>query len=779
MPPFRGRGRGGGHGGRGRGGRGRSRGPALAPTFLEAIRSSSGESGAHGATNGGRPGAPQISRKQRRQEERRSKSQKRNRSAPPQSDGSEQLRRASSGGRSVVRGRSTGAVPVDNAARSRKAAPADSSRSRAGSPQSDADGSRTERGRRRDDILDDADGGSDLSDIEEDDRIRHGASLVPDDDAYNPEDGDAAVMATLERKLGLGAGRAPSSADSGAAAADPRDSEYGPDADDGIGAADATAASAGRVPTAGEKRRRRALSRLNREFAEDGLGDDFGDFMDALDARIDGAPSAAAASDDDGDELFSEDGKGDRHEIDASTSTSRANSRYVKRTDDEDSDGVDDSDGDYEGEGAADSGVADPDPRSRGAWEQPRPLRPSDSAATAAPPLRRSGHGRTEAGDGSSDDEGHSADTRSQSDGSDDALSDDGDATDEMIVDDRGATHRIDPKLKFTAVAAAAAPPLAADLKLKYAPPHMRRAAALSAGSSSSGSVAGPRAAVSTKANGIAARDDDDDDDDDGGAYSSGSGSEDDDGDSSLTSAASVSGGGEGDDVAAPAPKRQRPDLYGRDAPQPSTSVLAPQSTGRTSGSTRLLQGPAELAAAAPRTEAAKLLRRRVQGLVNRLSEHNIESVATEIAALYGTHANADVNGALLGVLLHGCMSEVQVLKPLVMVFGALIAALHVLVGPGVGAFALEAVVSSLVDAATLPRSPSPSVEDIAASALQQQKATRGVDGSGGSSSKLRGNLLLLLSYLFVFQVSEVLCVFNSCLVERVCEWAFGCLIHV
>lgn len=121
-------------------------------------------------------------------------------------------------------------------------------------------------------------------------------------------------------------------------------------------------------------------------------------------------------------------------------------------------------------------------------------------------------------------------------------------------------------------------------------------------------------------------------------------------------------------------PHRKGPpqrDLYGKEAP----SVVLPGSRGGASASAR---EHVDSDARRPASEARIRIRRRMQGLVNRLSESNIEPVARELEGVYKAEPQGDCNAVLLGLILDSCAANSTVLRPLVMVFGALLASLHV-----------------------------------------------------------------------------------------------------
>lgn len=86
------------------------------------------------------------------------------------------------------------------------------------------------------------------------------------------------------------------------------------------------------------------------------------------------------------------------------------------------------------------------------------------------------------------------------------------------------------------------------------------------------------------------------------------------------------------------------------------------------------------------------------QGIVNRLSEASLDPLSSEITTIYDTSSKAYVNAALTEALLSVAGTETQVLRPLVMVFAALVSALHIRVNPSVSGHILEKIVRRCVD---------------------------------------------------------------------------------
>ena len=147
--------------------------------------------------------------------------------------------------------------------------------------------------------------------------------------------------------------------------------------------------------------------------------------------------------------------------------------------------------------------------------------------------------------------------------------------------------------------------------------------------------------------------------------------------------------------------------------------------------------------------EARRSLERKVQGLFNKVAATNVEGVLGELCALpaFGPEGGVGVgamNDALTTVVLQMCADDVAVLRSLIMVYAALIAGAHIRMGVRIGAKILEAAVLRLQKAAKLPHS-------ATADAIQEYVEKTVSD----SDAKEARNLMLLLSYLYLFGVAH------------------------
>eukprot|EP00741_Cyanophora_paradoxa_P016539 tig00020927_g15969.t1 len=162
--------------------------------------------------------------------------------------------------------------------------------------------------------------------------------------------------------------------------------------------------------------------------------------------------------------------------------------------------------------------------------------------------------------------------------------------------------------------------------------------------------------------------------------------------------------------------------------------------------------------------ERTERIRRHVRGLVNRVSEQTMESVAAEIAKLYGSYPRNMMNGALGEAVVGSCTDGKLVLsRQFLGLQAALVAALHSSVGHEVGAYFLERVARELEEA------------------LEAGAVVEGAGlGEGDETAEKRAaNLLLLLVMLYNYQVvhSGVMYDVLRGLLARFCERAVDLLL--
>lgn len=128
-----------------------------------------------------------------------------------------------------------------------------------------------------------------------------------------------------------------------------------------------------------------------------------------------------------------------------------------------------------------------------------------------------------------------------------------------------------------------------------------------------------------------------------------------------------------------------------------------------------------------------------MNGLMNKLSDQSKDSIFRSMKALFESNSISICNNLLCECTLAACANPTQTMTTLIPTYASLIAALHVTIGVEVGAFMVESLSKSFVQA------------------LQDSHVFR-LDSSRGSehkliSSKLAMNRLLLLLYLYGLRV--------------------------
>ncbi|KAL5485817.1 SGD1 [Sanghuangporus weigelae] len=133
----------------------------------------------------------------------------------------------------------------------------------------------------------------------------------------------------------------------------------------------------------------------------------------------------------------------------------------------------------------------------------------------------------------------------------------------------------------------------------------------------------------------------------------------------------------------------------------------------------------------------AKLVRQ-LKGLLNRLSEQNIDSILKEIESLYRSHRRHDITSTLSNLIIEGTCSHSILLDTYVALHAGLVACLHKIIGVELAAYFVQNVVS------TFERHYNRSKE---------RNAPRTEEGSNAKTEyevgKECSNLLVLLSELY------------------------------
>ncbi len=95
-------------------------------------------------------------------------------------------------------------------------------------------------------------------------------------------------------------------------------------------------------------------------------------------------------------------------------------------------------------------------------------------------------------------------------------------------------------------------------------------------------------------------------------------------------------------------------------------------------------------------SEAVRIVRREINGLMNKLSESSKDSIARAVKAVFTQHSTSICSLVLKDCILAACSNPSMLMTNLVPIYAAVVAALHFSIGADVGAFIIEALSVSL-----------------------------------------------------------------------------------
>ncbi|KAI8605574.1 hypothetical protein EDD21DRAFT_316239 [Dissophora ornata] len=157
--------------------------------------------------------------------------------------------------------------------------------------------------------------------------------------------------------------------------------------------------------------------------------------------------------------------------------------------------------------------------------------------------------------------------------------------------------------------------------------------------------------------------------------------------------------------------------------------------------------GASELAKAIPRqnTEELMRLRRQLQGLLNKLSESNIESILMDIEGLYRKYPRADVTETITDMILASISSKANLLDSFVILYATVVASLYRLIGIEFAAHFIQTLVEQF---------------DTHHALASSTKSTEMTDETL-SAVKQCTNLIVLVSELYNMQVIACVLVYE------------------
>ncbi|OXG77281.1 MIF4G/MA4 domain-containing protein [Cryptococcus neoformans A2-102-5] len=139
-------------------------------------------------------------------------------------------------------------------------------------------------------------------------------------------------------------------------------------------------------------------------------------------------------------------------------------------------------------------------------------------------------------------------------------------------------------------------------------------------------------------------------------------------------------------------PDNEEPSVSLNPAPSSSTDASAP--TKYIPPHLRAAQLEEKAKGNKEKAEEKIRLERKAQGLLNRLSEQNIESILTELETLYRNHSRNDVTTALTDLIIQMISNKANLLDSFVVLYATLVGALHRVIGMEFGAHFIHTLIT-------------------------------------------------------------------------------------
>ena len=140
-------------------------------------------------------------------------------------------------------------------------------------------------------------------------------------------------------------------------------------------------------------------------------------------------------------------------------------------------------------------------------------------------------------------------------------------------------------------------------------------------------------------------------------------------------------------------------------------------------------------------SEAVKIVRRQMTGLMNRLSDQTKDQILRSIKAIFESNSASVVTHILRDCIMVACGNSTQIMTSLIPIYASLVAALHLIVGVDVGAFVVESLTNKLFQ----------SIEKSKQDSAKGSSSKVGISALVGD--KMPNNCLLLLSHLYNLRI--------------------------
>lgn len=147
------------------------------------------------------------------------------------------------------------------------------------------------------------------------------------------------------------------------------------------------------------------------------------------------------------------------------------------------------------------------------------------------------------------------------------------------------------------------------------------------------------------------------------------------------------------------------------------------------------------------------MLRRQINGLLNKLSDQSKDSIVRAIKGLFDKNSVTVASLVLKDAILAACSHPTQIMTSLIPIYAAIVAALHCSVGIDVGAFMIESLTAVLHKSIAEATNNMTAINSISSNSSISSSGSKSNSDVSLIGSKLPANALLLLVYLYNLRV--------------------------
>lgn len=166
----------------------------------------------------------------------------------------------------------------------------------------------------------------------------------------------------------------------------------------------------------------------------------------------------------------------------------------------------------------------------------------------------------------------------------------------------------------------------------------------------------------------------------------------------------------------------------------PSHQDFSPATSGTSINASRYV--PPALRNAGPSASVSQQkLQRHINGQLNRLGEGNVDSIVSELEALYRSYARGDVTATITRLVLETMSASTNLSETVIVLYATLLTALHRIIGPEFGAYVLQDVVTRFLD--------------VYGAWIAEAATSASNEDAQSARSRMCVNLVTLLAHLF------------------------------